>query len=217
MTDRLQRWSLLAGPLAVVLWIAGLVVAEGMTDSLADNASDATVLSWYQGNADTVLVGSWLFMLGCLSFVWFCAVLRVRLAAAEGPGGMLAGLAFAGGVGAALFGMLIQAGDVAVAVNKDEVSAATAAALRRVSDGFFVAAELALILLVVATALVAFRTAVLPRWWAVFSLLLAVVLVIGPIGWAALIFGLPIWTLGTTWLLLRPASAARRTMEPVTG
>jgi hypothetical protein len=34
--------------------------------------------------------------------------------------------------------------------------------------------------------------------------LIAIVLVIGPIGWAALIFGLPIWTLGTTWLLVRP-------------
>jgi len=39
---------------------------------------------------------------------------------------------------------------------------------------------------------------------------LAVVLAIGPIGWAALIFGLPAWTLGTSLfvLLQRPERAA---------
>ena len=62
----------------------------------------------------------------------------------------------------------------------------------------------------VAVAVLAFRTNVLPRWWAAFSILIAVVLVIGPIGWAALIFGLPLWTIGTALFLLlgrRPARA----------
>jgi hypothetical protein len=62
---------------------------------------------------------------------------------------------------------------------------------------FFIAAELALIPFFVGVAVVALRTGVLPRWWAAFSILIAVVLVIGPIGWAALIFGTPIWLLGT--------------------
>jgi hypothetical protein len=31
-----------------------------------------------------VLLGGWLFMLGCLAFIWFAAVLRARLAEAEG-------------------------------------------------------------------------------------------------------------------------------------
>jgi hypothetical protein len=35
-------------------------------------------------------------------------------------------------------------------------------------------------------------------------LIVAGVLVIGPIGWAAVIFATPIWTLATTWLLMRP-------------
>ncbi len=128
---------------------------------------------------------------------------------------MLANVAFAGGVAAAVFGMMIPAGDIAVAINKDDVSAATAGTLHRVSDAFFVCAELALILLVVATAVLAFRTAVLPRWWAVFSLLLAIVLVIGPIGWAGLIFGTPVWIVGTTVLLaLRDGPRRMRTPAP---
>jgi hypothetical protein len=215
MTDRLHRWSLLAGPLAVVLWIAGIVTVAGLTDSLADDASDATILAWFKGNTDKILLGSWAFMVGCLCFVWFCGLLRSRLAEAEGAGGMLATVAFAGGVAGAVFGMLIPAGDIAVAINKDEVSPATAGALHRVSDAFFVCAELAVILLVVATAVLAFRTAVLPRWWAVFSLLLAIVLVIGPIGWAGLIFGMPVWTVGTTVLLaLRGGERRVRSVAP---
>ncbi len=42
----------------------------------------------------------------------------------------------------------------------------------------------------------------LPRWWAAFSGLVAIVLIVGPIGWLGLIFGAPIWTLGTSLFVL---------------
>jgi hypothetical protein len=58
--------------------------------------------------------------------------------------------------------------------------------------------------------MVALRTALLPTWFAWFSFLLAVLLVIAPIGWAALIFGLPIWVLVTTFFLVRSESPAPR-------
>ena len=56
--------------------------------------------------------------------------------------------------------------------------------------------------------MVALRTALMPKWWAWFGFVLAVVLAIGPIGWAGLIFGLPIWVLGTTFFLVRRESTA---------
>jgi hypothetical protein len=40
--------------------------------------------------------------------------------------------------------------------------------------------------------------------------------VIGPIGWAALLFGLPVWTLGTTVLLVR-GSVVRAAPVPAAG
>ena len=58
------------------------------------------------------------------------------------------------------------------------------------------------IVLLLATAVVSLSARALPRWWALVSILLAVVLVIGPIGWAGLIFGLPVWTIVTSLLLL---------------
>ncbi len=52
MNDRLHRWSLVAGPLAVVLWIVGIVTVAALTDSLSDGASDGTILAWFKGNAE---------------------------------------------------------------------------------------------------------------------------------------------------------------------
>lgn len=51
-----------------------------------------------------------------------------------------------------------------------------------------------------------------PRWVAWVSLLLAVWLVIGPIGWLGLLFGVPVWTLLLSvllWLQAPPAGAGR--------
>ena len=46
--------------------------------------------------------------------------------------------------------------------------------------------------------------------------LVAVVLVIGPIGWAGLIFGLPVWTLGTSLFVLLGRPQPRTSMAPAT-
>jgi hypothetical protein len=82
--------------------------------------------AWVQGNTNSILLGGWLWMLGCVSFVWFANVLRGRLADAEGGRSSYATLCFVGAVGGAIFGMLTVAGDVGGAINKDDISAATA-------------------------------------------------------------------------------------------
>jgi hypothetical protein len=206
MSNRSERLSALTGVLAIVLWIVGLVVVNAMSDKIPHNPTDAQLLTWVKGNTNTILLGGWLWMLGCVAFVWFAAVLRSRLAAAEAGTDLYATICFGGAVAGSVFGMLTMAGDVGAAINKDDISAATAGTLHNAGDMFFVGAELSLILFFLGAAIVALRTAVLPKWWAYFAILIAIVLVIGPIGWAALIFGTPIWTLGTTWFLLRPAS-----------
>jgi hypothetical protein len=204
------------GIAAIVLWILGLVVMNGMSDSISDKATDQQILAWVDGNTNTILLGGWLFMVGCLCFVWFAAVLRSRLHAAEGAGGMLTTLAFAGALATAIFGMAIPAGDVDAAINKSDISATTAGTLHHLGDLFFVGAELFAILMLAAVAVHAFRTAALPRWWAIAGAVLAVVLVIGPIGWIGLLFGLPLWTLGTTILLVRPGARTAPAVSPAT-
>ena len=47
------------------------------------------------------------------------------------------------------------------------------------------------------------------------AIVIAVVLVIGPIGWAGLIFAMPLGLLGTSWLLYRGSGQPHATAEPV--
>ena len=92
------------------------------------------------------------------------------------------------------------------ALGVDQIGAAEAAALNALEATFFIGAELSAIVLLAATAVVALRSAALPRWWAALSILLAVWLVIGPIGWVGLLAGLPVWTLVTSVMLIRPGA-----------
>lgn len=202
--SRLERWSPLASVLAVVLWIVGLALQKAPDTST--KKSDAEILAVYQHNANRILLASWLFMLGCICFLWFAGIVRARLADAEGVRPTFASLAFGGAVASAVFGIGTMAGPVGVAINKDDISASAASALTHLGDVFFVGTEFALIVLFAAVAAVAFQTRLFPRWWAALLVLVAVVLVIGPIGWAAVIFATPIWTLVTAWMLMRSNS-----------
>jgi hypothetical protein len=203
-----RRWALI-GPLTVALWVVGIILINH--NGPADHATGSEILAWYKSHTDSVVMGGWLFMLGCLGFVTFVAGLRVRLAEAVGQASQLPGLALVGAAMAAVCGMLTAAVDLAGGIDKNDIDPATAATFHHSVDVFFVGAELAAVLPLAVVAIVAWRTRVLPRWWAAFAGLVAVVLVAGPIGWLGLIFGLPIWTLGTSLFVLLGSRARMRT------
>lgn len=203
-----RRWALL-GPLAVALWIAGVALINN--NAPGDHATGSEILAWYRSHSDSITMGGWLFMLGCLGFVGFVAGLRVRLVEAAGQASQLPGLALAGAAMAGVCGMLTAAVDLAGGIDKNDIDPATAATFHHSTDIFFVGAELAAVLPLAAVAVVVWRTRVMPRWWAAFAGLVAVVLIAGPIGWAGLIFGVPLWTLGTSFFVLRGARARMQT------
>jgi hypothetical protein len=207
-TNQNRGWALV-GLLTVALWIAGVFLV--MQNQPGDHATGSQILTFYKSNTNTILVGGWLFMLGCLGFVTFVAGLRARLVDAAGATSQLPLVALVGAAMTGVFGMLFAASDVAGGIDKTEIGPATAAAFHHIGDAFFVCAELAAILPLAAVAVVAWRTRVLPRWWAVFSGVVTILLVIGPIGWLGLIFGLPLWTLGTSLFVLLGSRARLRT------
>jgi len=207
MSTENRRWAL-AGPLTVALWVVGIILIN--RNGPAEHATGSQILAWYKSDSDTVVLGGWLFMLGCLGFVTFVSGLRVRLAEAAGRTSQLPMLALVGAAMAGLSGMLTAAVDLAGGIDKNDIDPATAAAFHHSVDIFFIGAELAAILPLAAVAILAWRTRVLPRWWAVFGGLVAVVLIVGPIGWIGLIFGVPLWTLGTSlFFLLRSPERMR--------
>jgi hypothetical protein len=211
--SHLARWAPLSGVLTVALWIIGVILVNH--NSPGDHDTDAQILAWYHANSNWVLIGGWLFMLGCLAFLWFAEILRERLEDAAAPR-TATRMMFAGAIAAAVFGIAVPLTDIAAAINKNEISAATAGAAHHLSDGFFVGAEIALILVFLAGAIAVLGSRLLPKWWAWLMILVAIVLVIGPIGWAALIFATPIWVLGTTAMLLRSRTTRTEAAPPAT-
>ena len=207
MSTENRRWAVL-GPLTVVLWAVGIILLNN--GGPAEHATGSQILAWYKAHGDRITLGAWIFMIGCVAFVAFVAGLRGRLAEAAGRDSQLPTLALVGAGMAALSGMLTAAVDLAGGIDKNDITPAIAAVFHHSTDIFFVCAELAAVLPLAAVAIVAWRTRVLPRWWAAFSGFVAVVLVVGPIGWLGLIFGLPLWTLGTgLFVLLRSPERMR--------
>ena len=208
-TSENRRWALI-GPLSVALWVVGIFLIN--RNGPADHATGSQILAWYKSDSDTIGLGAWLFGLGCLGFVTFVAGLRVRLVEAAGQASQLPALALAGAAMAGLAGILTAAVDLAGAIDKNDIDPATAATFHHSVDIFFVGAELAAILPLAAVAIVAWRTRVLPRWWAVVrrprrcrcssS---------GRSAALGLIFGVPLFTLGTSLFVLLGSRARMRT------
>jgi hypothetical protein len=71
---------------------------------------------------------------------------------------------------------------------------------------FFIGAELTAALLIATVGTLFIRTRVLPVWLGWASLVVALWLLIPPIGWAGLLLGVPLWTILVSVLLwMRPA------------
>lgn len=204
---RLMRWpwerlAALGGIVAVALWIIGTAILESTDDPAEDNPADH--LLWYQDNEGTILAGGFIFQLGALLFLVFLAALVSRLWWVEGGTGFLSILALAGGIGTALFVMGTQAPDMAGALAEGDLAPEAAQALNALDTAFFIVAELSAAILVAAVGLLALRARALPAWLGWISLVLALWLLIPPIGWAGLIVGLPLWTLIVSVLLYLP-------------
>ena len=82
-------------------------------------------------------------------------------------------------------------------------------------DGFFVVAEFIAVGFAGAAAVALIRGRNSPSWLGWITALLAIILMFGPIGWAGLIFGIPLWTLGVSiWLFIRGGRSAEASAEP---
>jgi hypothetical protein len=213
MTSKWERWAPLAGALAVPFWLAGVI----FTSTKAKGSKGPEILASYHQHSDGILVGALLWSIGVILFIWFLGSLRSHYLAAEGGPGRLSTLAYGGGIAAAVIAMLIPTADEVGALNKDDIDASGAAVLHHFSDAFFVAAGYTLPVFFFAAAVLALRHVLLPEWLGWFSVLIGVVLLIGPIGWAAFIFATPIWVLIVSILLWRAAERPATLGEPAVG
>lgn len=198
-----ERFAPLTGIVAVVLWVVGTIIAESTEISQKDTGEE--VLAVFRDDTNTILTGGIIFLFGVVFFIWFLGSLRARLLLAEGGLGRLTAIAYGSGLLAALCLLFQVAPFVQGALDEDDLEAGPAQTLQVISEAFFGGAEITLIPMFVAVGLLTLRTRVLPVWLGWVSLVIALVLVIIPIGWAGVVFLFPLWTIVTSVLLfLRP-------------
>lgn len=204
---RRDLWTPIAGVLAAVTFVVGLILVSNSPDN---NDTDAQVVAWYtdHGHRLSVLIGVYFLAFCGLFFLWFASGLRERLRAAEGSGGRLANVALGGAI---LFVGMLWAGAAALAAIPGAESLGDSTALRVADIARFVPSigfgailifgAFGAIALIDATSIVAMRSGSLPNWFAWLGFVAAVVLLFG------LVFlpmvALPIWLLAASYVFFR--------------
>ena len=216
-TTSWERYAPLTGVLFVIFTVAGIVI--GLSDSPEDfPAPVEEITAYYEDDPGKIMLGTWLGLIGGFFLIWFASSVRSRLR--DGGQVRLASVAFGGAVAAAAIGMMIDTANMAAALRADEddkIDPATATALydfatTAIGGGLAVA----LAVFVAATGLAALRTAALPGWLAIASLVIAVALLIPPISWAVTAVAM-LWALIVSILLFRAQSPAAAPGSPPSG
>jgi hypothetical protein len=197
------------GFLFVVLFLVGLFL-PGKAPTMS--ASNATWVHYVVGNSREFKVGSILLGLALITFVWFVASLAARLRVAGEP--RLAAIAFGGAVATAAIFAVAVAVQAALAyriANEQPTLVKSFVELSTVAQTII---RFPVAMTIGATAIAAMRTGVFPKWYAPFSGLTAVVVLVGAGALSQTGFYAPdggytvislafflAWTLGTSGLL----------------
>lgn len=205
MAKRLERFAPLMGVLAVVLWVIAVIISES-GDNPADDAPGIEIAAWMDSESTRILVAATFLGVGSAAFIWFLGSLAERFRA-DGESRLATVVVASGTAAATMFTCFMApsaAGALAFENLERSLTPQAAETLMVLSDGFFVVAEFIAVAFAGATALALIRGTSFPSWFGWITALLAIVLIVGPIGWAGLIFGIPLWTLVVSiWLFVR--------------
>ena len=205
-----ERLAPLDGVAAVVLWVAGVIVLQGPADQPDTDAAPAVALEFFKEHHDAILLGTFLYMLGTLFFLWFLGLVRAQLGPTEGGTRRLSSIAYGAGIVTAITQLLMPAVHATGAINRDHLSPDAAQVYLGLGTTFFYTAELATAVFLLATGLVSLSTRAFPGWLAWASVVMAAWLLIPPIAWPALLFGFPLWLVVVSVVLwARPRSGSR--------
>lgn len=185
--DRLSSFAPLSGLIAAVLFGAGSALWG--FDQPPQDAGNEEIVSFYGETSTEILIGGTMSVVSLLFLVWFGAVMREHLTAAEGS--TRSGLplvAFAGTVLIAAVGLGAETINMAGALSADDhqLNADTAQIYFDVSWAFGApAAGVAIAMTAAPVALIALRTGrLVPPWGAWLTLLMALAM-LTPVMWTA--------------------------------
>jgi hypothetical protein len=200
---RWERWGLASGFGAILTGAAAMLFECG---ALSATDPVTKIVAYYTDNQGPLRAQALLFMVGAGFFLWFLGSLRSFLSQAEGGSGRLSNLAMSAGVASTVVTLAALAFQVGLASAAQD---AGQPALIGIMDALFVGANLPLAVMLIAVAVLTFRTAVFPAWLGWLALLAAVAQLVpvcgiiidgGPLaadGWVSAYLPYPLYAL---WL-----------------
>ncbi|MDF2585919.1 MAG: hypothetical protein K0R33_4562 [Mycobacterium sp.] len=209
-----QKWGAATGYAAVILGAAAVFFERPWPDT-----SDGDVLVlFFESNREAILTQSVLFILSACFLLWFMGSLRDLLAAAEGESARVANIAFASGVTWVGANVLGQAPQLTLTLmSGSALDGSSAVLLNQLGFAMLTIANIPLVVLLAAVAVLAFRVAAMPAWlgWfsavtAVGTLVLALSVIrpegaLAPQGWLVyVLYMLPVlWLVAMTTITIR--------------
>ena len=158
---RKDWWTPLTGVAFLIVLIVGFTVGgepPGADEPVAE------IVEHYVDDKDAVMFGAVLTGVAAVLLLFFAGTLRAVLRAAEGPGGTLSAVAFAGAIilatGAAIDGTI----SFALAEAADDVEPTSVQALQALWDNDFLPLAVGTLTLMLASGLSIVRHGALPKW-----------------------------------------------------
>ena len=193
---RKDWWAPLTGVGFLVILIVGFIVGGEPPDA---EEPVREIVDYYVDNKDSVMAGAILTGVAATLLIFFAGSLRRALSVAEGPGGVLSAVAFAGAivmaVGAAIDGTI----SFALAERADDVEPTAVQALQALWDNDFLPIAVGATVLLLASGISIVRHGAVPKWLGWAAILLAIISMT-PIGFIGFLGG-AVWILITSVLL----------------
>jgi hypothetical protein len=193
----------------VVLVIASFLIA-GEPPSADDDVSE--IVEHYVDNKDAIFIGSFLGGIGGMLLVFFFGYMRKLLHAAEGEGGMLSLVAFAGAVILAIAIAIDATISIAIAEAAEDIEPASVQTLQALWDQDFVPFAVGAQVLWLATGISIVRHGVLPKWLGWVAIVLGVAS-LTPAGFFAFFVGM-VWIIVVSVMLSQRARGAAQPAAP---
>ena len=185
--DRLSRYAPLSGLAAAVVFAAGNALWG--FEQPAQDAGSRELVAFYTENSTEIRIGGTMSLVSMVFLVWFGAVMRERLEAAEGEAATgLPLAAFAGTALIAATGLAAETINMAGALSADDgqITADTAQIYFDVSWAFGAPAAGAAIAMAAApVGLISLRSGRLLRPWSAWLTLLLALVMLTPLMWTA--------------------------------
>ena len=169
-------------------------------------------LKYYVDDKSSIMAGVLASVIALAFLLWFLGSIRRTMLNAEQGDGRVTAISFAGGVVGVGLLLAAMGAFILPALRLDEDNKLTAATATTFMDlgnilfGF--AAPIGFGVMLLGVGLVGVRHGAVPKWWAIISVILGIVMLIPFISWAGMGFGFPIWVLVMSILMMRANAPA---------